>query len=261
MSGGRIQIGTSGWDYPHWRGVFYPRTLPEREWLGYYAERFTSVEVNGSFYRIPSAATVGRWAAATPGHFRFALKLWRGITHYRKLKNCDRALGDFFAVAGVLPVRKRGPILVQLPPNQGPDPGKLDGFLKAFRRAAAPSRWRVALEFRNPAWLCEETCHLLNRHRAALCLHDLEDNAPVGTPNDAAFIYIRRHGTGEGYSGRYSTATIRGEAARVRAWAEAGRDVYIYYNNDAGGASVSNALELKGMLIRSARAARLRGRE
>lgn len=248
MSRGSIHIGTSGWNYTHWRGRFYPKEMPQRLWLEYYARHFRTVEVNGSFYRIPKTESVEHWVEQAPSRFRFALKLWRGITHFKKLKNCREALKSFFEAAEALPVRQRGPVLVQLPKNQGADPEKLDAFLDDLKQVAAPSRWKVAVEFRHPGWLTDETHAVLNRQRAALCLHDMKGQAPAAEPNDASFVYLRRHGASGTYAGRYSAAQIRADAQRVRRWSKAGRTVFISYNNDAEGAAVENALELRRLL-------------
>lgn len=228
-----VYIGTSGWSYPHWKGRFYPNSLRSGDWLEYYAGRFRTVEVNYSFYRIPSATTLNRWSAVAPSRFRFALKLWRGITHVRRLKACQGYLQSFFEVAEVLPPRQRGPILIQLPPTQGKDVEKLDTFLKDLKACSSGGRWKLAVEFRDDSWLAPEVYRLLDRHRVALCLHDMTGYGAVSKPNDAGFIYIRRHGPTGGYGGGYKLNQIERDAAAIHGWFGEGRPVFVYYNNDA----------------------------
>src|SRR4051794_26614710 len=166
-----VYIGTSGWNYKHWKGTFYPAGVKQKDWLAFLAERFNSVEVNTSFYRIPKKETVAQWATIAPGGFRFAVKLWRGITHYRKLVNSGTFLENFLEVADALPPVMRAPVLIQLPPNQGKDIDKLRNFLHEFRDIA-DERWRVAVEFRNPQWLSDDVYGVLAQAGAAVCLHD-----------------------------------------------------------------------------------------
>jgi uncharacterized protein YecE (DUF72 family) len=236
-------IGTSGWNYAHWKERFYPRGVRQADWLGYLAERFNSAEVNYSFYRIPKREAVENWLGQVPSRFRFAVKVWRGITQYKKLKGAGGYLKNFLDVVEAVPTRNRGPLLVQLPPGQGRDLEKLDAFLDELRELS-PSRWKVAVEFRHPSWLCDEAYHLLDRQRAALCLHDMKDRAPVNEPNDASFIYMRRHGSHRGKGGGYTPAEIEQDAQRVRQWLKAGKMVFVYYNNDWEGHAVRNARAL-----------------
>lgn len=244
---GRSFVGTSGWSYAHWsKGRFYPPGLKQGDWLRFYAERYRTVEINLSFYRIPSEAMVRRWTDTVYGDFRFALKLWRGITHLRKLNDAQDYLGNFFQVANGLGSR-RGPLLVQLPPSLGLDLERLDDFLRRLPDAMGDLEWRVAVEFRHPSWLVPETCRLLERYEAALCLADMA-RGPVTEPNDAGFVYVRRHGSDGHYQGRYTDRQIAADAQRIRAWLGEGRDVYVYYNNDVGGHAVDNAKTLMEML-------------
>jgi uncharacterized protein YecE (DUF72 family) len=241
---GRPYIGTSGWSYAHWsRGRFYPKGLPSRDWLAFYAESYSTVEINLSFYRIPQPEMIDRWVEIAPQDFQFALKLWRGVTHLKKLADADEWTRNFFEVANRLG-EKRGPLLVQLPPNFRRDIPRLESFLQSLPEAMAGMKWRVAVEFRHPDWLVPEVYALLDRYDVALCLADLA-RCPITTPNNASFLYVRRHGWHESPEGRYGDPQIEGDAARTRQWLEEGRDVYIYYNNDLGGHAVDNATKLK----------------
>jgi uncharacterized protein YecE (DUF72 family) len=243
MASGQCYIGTSGWSYKHWsQGRFYPRGLKPAEWLAYFAQEFRTVEINASFYRLPKPGMFERWRAVTPPEFRFAVKLWRWITHLKKLKDCATELADFFAVADELGP-KRGPLLVQLPPSMRKDEARLDGFLAQLHAVSQSRPWLVTVEFRHPEWLCDEIYGLLSRHQAAVCLADLK-RCPILEPNDAPFVYIRRHGPGGRYRGCYTPEHIAEDARRIRDWLAAGKDVYVYYNNDVGGHAVDNARQL-----------------
>ena len=243
MAGGRCYIGTSGWSYAHWaKGRFYPKGLKQGEWLGFFAERFGTVELNSSFYRVPKPEFIARWRTVTGGRFRFAVKLWRRITHEKRLVECGVELSSFLEVVGELKP-KRGPLLVQLPPSLRKNVRRLDEFLATLKKAAGRVRWKVAVEFRHPDWLCDEVYELLTRHRAALCLADLP-RCPITEPNDAPFVYVRRHGPGGGYRGCYAPEHIAADAERIRGWLRGGKDVFVYYNNDIGGHAVDNARQL-----------------
>jgi len=246
----RAYIGTSGWNYRHWRGRFYPQKLRQADWLPHFAARFDTVEVNNSFYRIPTPESVRDWAEQVPGRFRFAVKLWQGITHRKKLKDCRDRLERFFEPIAALPTEKRGPVLIQLPGNQGKDIEKLDAFLDDLKHATHPQRWKVAVEFRNPQWLCSEVYELLDRHHAAICLHDMKP-ADVTLPNDASIVYVRRHGPGGDYQGAYTDEQIENDAENIAHWTREGRTVFVYFNNDAEGNAVHDARRLQGVLGQS----------
>jgi uncharacterized protein YecE (DUF72 family) len=244
----RAYIGTSGWNYKHWRNLIYPPKFAQKNWLGFIAEQFDTVEVNTSFYRIPASETIAAWQEATPAQFKFALKLWRGITHYKKLINAAEFTRRFLDVADVLDTKRRGPLLIQLPPNQSKDLAKLDTYLRELR-GLLTTRWNVALEFRHDSWLDPEVYRLLDKHRAALCIHDMPGKAATNTPNDAPFIYMRRHGTAEGrYAGSYSEEQLEHDADDVRKWTKERKSVYVYYNNDIGGHAFWNARQLRNMI-------------
>lgn len=239
----RLYVGTSGWSYRHWAGGrFYPKGLKPGDWLAFLAQHFATVEINSTFYRLPSETIVDRWCEVTGRRFRFAVKLWRMITHRRKLVDCDEHLRDFFRIARGFRA-KRGPLLVQLPPSVHKDLPRLDAFLGKLRKAMGRMRWRVAVEFRHPSWDDAETTAVLDAHDAALCLADMP-RCPFTQPGSADLVYIRRHGPGGGYRGCYAEQHIADDAQRIRAWLAQGKDVYVYYNNDIGGHAVNNAHQL-----------------
>jgi uncharacterized protein YecE (DUF72 family) len=223
--------------------------LKQGEWLRFYAERFRTVEVNMTFYRLPKAELLSRWADMTPKGFRFAVKLWRLISHQKRLNDCDRELRDFLGVVAALG-EKAGPLLIQLPPSQRCDLVLLNEFLFDMLDALGVRRWQVAVEFRNADWIRPEVNAVLDKHGAALCLADMS-RCTTGEPNHAPFVYVRRHGPGERYRGCYTRAQLRVDADRFRSWMEAGRDVYVYFNNDIGGHAVANATDLRHMIERA----------
>ncbi|HXH05656.1 MAG TPA: DUF72 domain-containing protein [Vicinamibacterales bacterium] len=235
-------IGCSGWHYRHWgRGVFYPGSLPSRQWFAYYAARFDTVEINNTFYRLPERTTFVAWRRQAPPGFRFALKASRYLTHLRKLRSPADPLRRFFLRARALGPHL-GPVLYQLPPRWGPDLARLEAFLAVLPRSVPQ-----AIEFRDAAWYADRTFALLERHGVALCLHDMPDSAPpralVGP-----FAYVRFHGTTARYGGRYGERQLAEWAEWMAGVLARGREVYAYFNNDAGGHAPHNALTLRALL-------------
>lgn len=237
---GELRVGTSGYQYRHWRGDFYPQRLPQKQWFGYYADRFDTVEINNTFYGLPRPESVDQWRDDAPPGFRFALKYSRYGTHTKRLRDPESPLETFLELAERLKSRL-GPILVQLPPSWGADPGRLDGFLRA-----APRRHRFAVEMRDPSWLCEDVYAVLRGHGAALVIHDGIDDHPVELT--AGWTYLRFHG--DHYRGGYSPQALSGQARRIRRWLGDGRDVYAYFNNDLGGHAPRNAADLRRFVQR-----------
>jgi uncharacterized protein YecE (DUF72 family) len=236
-----VCIGTSGYVYRHWRnGVFYPQGLRHRDELTYYSGVFRTVELNSPFYRVPTPETFARWRDATPDDFTFAVKLSRGITHYRRLRDVSALLDEFLDRAGVLGP-KLGPLLVQLPPDFKRDTARLEEFL-----ATIPSRLRWVIEFRHPSWQSTDVYGIMARYGAALCV-------PIGgvvkadLVTTAPFTYLRIHRgpNRRGYMGRDG---LRPWAARIRALTRAGKDVYVYFNNDTAGHAVRDAGLLQDLL-------------
>ena len=241
MTAGRVRVGTSGWHYPHWRGPFYPRDLPPARWLEWYADRFDTVEINNSFYRTPDPETCAAWASQVPAAFRFAVKANRAITHRRKLKDAGALLADFLDRIAPLG-RRRGPLLFQLPPRWRCNTARLADFL-----AAVPKGLPCAFEFRDPDWHRDEVYRLLERHGAAFCIFDLGGTlSPLAVT--APLVYVRLHGPDGPYAGSYATPTLRAWARRAAAWARAGHEVWIFFDNDERGHAARNALTLRRLL-------------
>ena len=237
---GRMFIGCSGWQYASWRGRFYPATLPHSRWLTYYAAHFRTVEVNNTFYRLPEKSTFARWREATPPGFVVTVKASRYLTHLKRLRAPTPPLVRLFRRVSALGPRL-GPILFQLPASMRYDAALLRVFLRALRKRRP--RTRYVLEFRDPGWYRDDVFDTLRRARVALCLHDMPGSAIAGGPRDP-FVYVRFHGTTKKYGGSYPDDALREWARRLRAAAEAGRDVYAYFNNDIDGAAVANARTL-----------------
>jgi uncharacterized protein YecE (DUF72 family) len=239
-------VGCSGWSYRDWRGPFYDPALTQKQWFGYYASQFATVEVNNTFYRLPEAATFQHWAAQAPPGFVYALKVNRFGTHRRKLREPSTWLPTYIERA-VLLGRSLGPNLVQLPPHWHCDPERLAEFLHfaASARDHDGHALRWAVEFRDPSWLEDRTFEVLAKYGAALCCHDLLPDHPWVRTTDWA--YARFHGpdaVNAKYTGEYGRQRLDRPAHALAQWARQGCDVYAYFNNDIGGAAVRDAAAL-----------------
>ncbi|HEV2568371.1 DUF72 domain-containing protein [Sphingomonas sp.] len=236
-----IRIGCSGWNYRHWRGVFYPDRLPVKRWFDHYAAHFDTVEVNASFYRLPEASTLAKWRdQATPG-FCYAIKAPRFITHMRKLKDCDESMAEFLGRARNLGERL-GPILYQLPPRWRFDRDRLERFLDLL-----PADLTHVFEFREPSWLEPEVLALLDSRGIGFCAHDMPG---LATQRGAAgtTAYVRFHGASGKYWGRYSEEALAGWAEWMRAEEAKGRTVWAYFNNDIHAHAISDAKALRRLI-------------
>jgi uncharacterized protein YecE (DUF72 family) len=236
-----IHIGTSGWHYDHWRGPFYPDHCSAGHMLDHYVRCFSTVEVNASFYRLPTRSGVTHWVAQTPDDFKFAMKASRYTTHVKRLKDAPESFKKFFAAIEPMG-RKLGPVVFQTPPNFPPDTERLDAFLKAL-----PRGYSYAFEFRDPRWFSAQVRALLERHDVALCLYEI-GGAASPLWRTAEPVYVRLHGPGKKYSGSYTDAALRGWARRFRDWRRAGHDIWCYFDNDQAGYAPRNALSLQKML-------------
>ena len=232
---GIFRVGTSGYQYDHWRGLFYPQDLSKKHWFAYYAKHFDTVEINNTFYGLPSSDTFDSWRTQAPEGFCYVLKFSRYGTHLKRLKEPKAPIKIFLQHAQRLK-KFLGPILVQLPPNWNVDIDRLDGFLNA-----APSSVRWAFEFRDPRWLCEEVFTILQRHNAALCIHDMIDDHPRQITAD--WIYLRFHG--DYYAGSYTPQALKAQAKWIKEQLGSAKDVFAFFNNDAEGFATTNAADLK----------------
>lgn len=242
-SGAACYIGTSGWVYRHWRGVFYPWDLPGGRWLQHYAARFDTVELNSSFYRLPSERAFQKWKEDAPAGFTYAVKASRYITHMKKLGGAGDALSLFLSRSRLLGDRL-GPILYQLPPFWRCNTDRLCAFLDLL-----PQDVRHVFEFRHASWLNDTVFSLLEAHGAALCIVSLPE-FPCLLRATAPFVYIRLHGAEAKYSSCYSELELEWWAEQILGFLRDGQDVYAYFDNDASGYAVQNALRLRELLQR-----------
>jgi uncharacterized protein YecE (DUF72 family) len=233
-----IRIGCSGWQYRHWRGDFYPADLPQARWLEFYLHRFDTVELNNSFYRLPSADAFAGWRRRVPANFRFAVKASRYLTHLRKLRDPADPLDLFWKRAARLGDRL-GPVLYQLPPHWHRDVERLRTFLELVPRDRAQ-----AVEFRDPSWYHDDVYRLLADHGVALCLHDMRGSATSPDLQIGPFVYVRFHGSGPRYGGAYSDEALTRWAERLDRWSAAGLPCWAYFNNDVGGHAPRDAARL-----------------
>lgn len=241
MNRARVRIGTSGWHYKHWCGPFYENRTAPSQMLQVYLRYFDTVEINNSFYKLPSAETFRLWRQSAPPGFRFAVKASRFITHMKKLKDPQNALDNILKRAAELK-DKLGPILFQLPPKWMVNAERLEEFL-----AALPQRHQYAFEFRERSWHKDAIYDILRRHNAAFCMYELNGfHSPA--PITADFTYIRLHGPGGPYQGSYSQETLREWARKIERWGERLKDIYVYFDNDQAAFAAGNALQLKQMV-------------
>ncbi len=230
------RIGTSGWNYGHWRGRFYPEKLPASKWLAHYATHFDTVECNATFYRLPSEQAFQNWKASTPEGFLWALKGPRIVTHYRRLRDVEEPLEQFLSRAHLLG-EKLGPVLFQLPPSLHYDEALFEDFaslLSSVRQAA--------VEVRHRSWIDDRFFRQLETHQIAFCIADSAGRYPFHEAVTADFVYIRLHGSQKLYASNYSETEIRRWAEKIASW---NRPAYVYFDNDFDAYAVFNALELK----------------
>jgi len=235
-----VRIGTSGWAYKDWNGPFYPDEIKAAGRLEYISRRFRTLEINASFYRMPTDKAVAGWRAQTPDDFLFAWKASRFITHNKKLKDPVEPLAYMFSrIAGL--GDKIGPILFQLPPNLHRNDERLEGFLDAL-----PAGYRYSVEFRHPGWYVDAVLEMLRKRNVALCVSD-HHHAPAPWEATADFVYLRGHGPGGDYHGRYGEAALKDWAKAIRRWRRE-REVFAYFDNDIKSAAPKDAEQLIGLL-------------
>jgi len=264
-----IRIGTSGWHYGHWEGLYYPAGLPKSKWFEYYAQDFDTVEINNTFYQLPKAETFKNWHKQAPGNFLYAVKANRFITHIRRLKDAEETLPRFFERAELLK-ENFGPVLYQLPPGFHKDLERLRDFLQVLRSVILNGAMRSeeslsrrpdsssaagglimtesVFEFRHESWFSQDTYDLLNEFGVGFCIHDL-----VGVPTPRVItghvIYVRFHGTIGRYDGNYSKSALKNWAEWIKEHISQVHGIYAYFNNDANAYAISNAKTLKEQIL------------
>ena len=237
------RLGCSGWNYASWRhGVFYPERCPARLWLEYYAGRFDTVEVNTTFYRLPTVKAVQGWVDGTPEEFVFAVKMSRYVTHVKRLRDLEPSLELFYSrIEPLVRSPKLGPVLWQLPPTFHRDDARLAEAL-----AHLPPG-RHAFEFRHPTWFAPEVMELLRAHGVALVIADRPEIQSFQTHElTAAWTFVRFHSGARGRRGNYSESELREWARRIRSWPV--EETFVYFNNDWEGFAPRNAARLHGLL-------------
>ena len=269
---GQVRIGISGWRYPPWRGVFYPKGLPQRDELRYAAEHLNSIEINGSFYSLQRPQSYRSWYDQTPEGFVFAAKGSRFVTHMKRLRNIDTVLPNFFA-SGLLALQEKlGPLLWQLPPNMPFDAEVLDAFLANLPRTTAEAAYlarrhddrvagrawtgtdldrplRHAIEVRHASFETPRFAELLREHGVAAVLADSGGRWPTIREPTADFCYVRMHGAQELYTSGYDEPALRELATTIRTLRSAQpRDVYVYFDNDAKVRAPFDAMSLAALL-------------
>jgi uncharacterized protein YecE (DUF72 family) len=233
-------IGTSGWIYPHWRGVFYPPNLPQARWYEHYARHFATVEINYSFYRLPSEAAFDQWRAQAPAGFVYAVKANRFLTHVKRLKDAAEPLERFLTRARRLD-EHLGPILWQLPPRWRADLARLESFATLL-----PPDYVHVFEFRDPSWFVAPVREILEHFGLSCCIFDMP-GLPCPLWVTGQVVYLRFHGAGMLYAGRYGWDGLRPWAERIKLWLSEGHTVYAYFNNDAFGHAIEDTRMLREM--------------
>lgn len=231
----RFWVGVSGFSYASWKGVFYPENTKPNQMLQAYAAKLNSVEVNSSFYHMPTPTTTSKWASSTPEAFRFSFKTNRKITHFKKLKGAREEFRVF--LKGLEPVdSKVGCILIQLPPYMKEDYGTLEAFL-----AEKPKTTAVAIEFRHSSWFGGKLNDLLSRYNAALCVADTEDMKPIlERTADFGYVRLRRN--------EYSKSELKGWCVRLLKFADNLENCFVYFMHDETGDAANRAVEFRAML-------------
>jgi uncharacterized protein YecE (DUF72 family) len=244
----KVLIGTSGWTYDGWRGPFYPQRLPRKDWLGWYADRFPTTEINGSFYRTPSLQAVRTWRDQTPHDFLFAWKASKFITHWKRLGERSGSSVELMQTRLAALAPKLAAVLFQLPPHFRKNRERLASFLSML-----PRRHCYAFEFRHSSWYEEDILDLLRDHDVSLCLSDHHD-APAPSVTTARHVYVRAHGPGGRYRDNYPNARLAALATDIARWRRQRRMVLVYFDNDQKSAAPQDAARLVAMLERRRRA-------
>ncbi len=238
----KIFVGTSGWNYQDWVEIFYPKQLHPSKWLNYYCKYFNTVEINNTFYHLPQGKTFDKWYEETPEAFRFSVKVSRFFTHIKRLKDPIIHMNIFMERAIRLK-EKLKILLFQLPPKMKFDYERIKDliiYLKNFNDSSI----KYVFEFRDKSWLNDKLYELFQYYDISLCLSDYP-MLEVAGPITSKTVYIRKHGIPNIYASDYSSEEIKNLSRKIKEWAQEGRDVYVYFNNDAYGYAIKNAMELR----------------
>lgn len=240
---GKLLIGTSGYTYKDWRGIFYPKGVAQRDWLAFFAQHYNTVEINATFYRPFPESVYARWREVTPEGFCFTLKGPRPITHEKRLVGVETDLQAFITASKPLG-DKRSAFLWQLPPSFSHTDATRDALANFLSRL--PRDIRQAIEFRHKTWFRDDIYALLNEHNAGFVIND-SSRWPATEVITGDFMYVRFHGPERLYASLYTPEQLQAWAAKIKPQL-AQRDVYLYFNNDFGGRALQNANELRALL-------------
>lgn len=240
-----LYIGTSGWSYKHWQGIFYPTNIKPIEYLEYFITKFHCVELNSSFYHLPKKVTVSNWMKRTPIYFRFCPKLSRFITHQKKLVDCKKALQNYFTVFEEMKSRL-GPVLVQLPPGLSYDKSIIRGFLNIIKEQY--SQYRFAIEVRHKSFITDDFFNLLADYGIVYVIADSGLRFPYYEAITTDLVYLRFHGRERLYASNYEESDLHIYAEKVVSWLNEGKEVWVFFNNDYHGFAVKNAERLRELV-------------
>jgi uncharacterized protein YecE (DUF72 family) len=240
-----LHIGTSGWSYKHWSGIFYPDNIKPDKYLEYYITKFSCVELNSSFYHLPLKTTVSGWITRTPDLFRFCPKLSRFITHQMQLVNIEEALNKFFEVFEGMKERL-GPVLIQLPPGLSYDKSLICNFFNLIKEYYG--QYWFAVEVRNKSWINDSFFDLLLGYGIAFVIADSGNRYPYYEAVTADIVYVRFHGREQLYASDYAETVLKQYGEKIRNWLVDGKEVWVFFNNDYYGFAVKNAVKLREII-------------
>jgi uncharacterized protein YecE (DUF72 family) len=238
-------IGTSGWSYKHWSGIFYPSNVQPNEYLEYYITRYDCVELNSSFYHLPKPTTIEGWLKRTPDSFRICPKLSRFITHQKRLKDVEEPLRRFFDLFETMKSRL-GPVLIQLPPGFLFNRSSVTNFLQILKNNYI--NYRFAFEVRHNSWIADEFMSLLVQHDMAFVIADSGKRFPYHEAVTSDIVYLRFHGPEKLYASDYTNTDLQFYADKIDNWLNNGKEVWVFFNNDFHGYAVKNADTLRNMI-------------
>jgi len=245
MAKKKYHIGTSGWSYKDWVGVFYPKEIKPADWISYYAKTFDCTEINGCFYRLPHKQTVVNWVNKTPDDFLFCPKMSRYLTHYKSLKDPEEPLERFFGI--FKPMQgKLGPVLIQLPKQVAFDRIKTEYFYKLLAKKYGKNKF--AMEVRHESWLTEESYDLMRQYKISFVISHSGNHFPYREVITATDIYFRFHGPTSKYDSKYSEEEMKSFASIFDKWLQNGHELWVFFNNDWFGYGIENALQLDSFL-------------
>jgi uncharacterized protein YecE (DUF72 family) len=245
MRKGKVYIGTSGWSYNDWKGVFYPKGLKSSEWLTFYAKTFQATEINSSFYRLPTVETVANWVKKVPASFRFCPKMSKYLTHFKRLKEPEEPMERFFDRFQPM-LKQMGPILIQLHPTLKFHKDVVEYFFKLLKKKY--KKYLFALEVRHESWMEPLPKQLMEEYNISFVISHSGVGFPYAELVTAKHIFIRFHGPTTLYDSLYDKNTMAYYAKLVKAWQKQGHDCWIFFNNDWYGYGITNALQLEKLV-------------